>query len=285
MNDLFTSSLRFPSNSWLGVFDSGLGGLTVVRALRSYLPEEDILYLGDTAHVPYGTKSKTTIAQYALSCARCLVSKNAKAIIIACNTASAIAGNMLKRAIDVPILGVIESTARLAVYATKTGRIGVLGTAATIRSGAYPRMISTYNPHVTVIDQSAPLLVALAEEGWTDGKIAELTIQEYLKPFRQAQIDVILLACTHYPLLQPMIEQIAQQQIGAHVQVIDSATAVAHEASKLLMRCNLKKKNGGQKGKIKIFATDITPAFNTTVARFLQEDAPAAEHIKLSSFP
>jgi glutamate racemase len=171
----------------LGVFDSGLGGLTVVRALRDVLPHEDIVYLGDTARVPYGTKGSATVVRYALGCAQHLVARGVKAIVIACNTASAVAPDRLRVELDLPVLGVIEPGARAAVAASRGGRIGVLATTATIASGAYPRAVAAESTRAEVIGQAAPLLVPLAEEGWTEGDVPRLAARRYLEPLARAR--------------------------------------------------------------------------------------------------
>jgi glutamate racemase len=189
----------------LGVFDSGLGGLTVVRALREALPGERIVYLGDTARVPYGTKGAATVVKYALGCARQLVARDVKAIVIACNTVSAVAPERLRVELDIPVLEVIEPGARAAVAATRTGRIGVLATAGTIASGAYPRAVAQVSTRAEVVGQPAPLLVPLAEEGWTDGEVPRLVVRRYVEPLAKAGVDVVVLGCTHYPLLRAVI--------------------------------------------------------------------------------
>ena len=197
------------------MFDSGLGGLTVVRALRESLPNEDIVYLGDTARVPYGTKGPATVIKYALGCARHLVGRGVKAIVIACNTVSAVAPDRLRIELDLPVLGVIEPGARAAVAATRNGKIGVLATAATIASGAYPRAVSAISTRAETIGQAAPLLVPLAEEGWTEGEVPRLAVRRYLEPLGVAGVDVVVLGCTHYPLLRPLIEEEARARMGA----------------------------------------------------------------------
>src|SRR5271163_2326372 len=201
-------------SSPLGVFDSGLGGLTVVRALREALPNERIVYLGDTARVPYGTKGPATVVRYALACAKHLVARDVKALVIACNTVSAVAPERLRVELDIPVLGVVEPGARAAVAATRTGRIGVLATAGTVASGAYPRAVAQISTRAEVIGQPAPLLVPLAEEGWTTGEVPRLAIRRYLEPLARAGVDVVVLGCTHYPLLRDVIEAEVRAQIG-----------------------------------------------------------------------
>src|SRR5579872_5207306 len=218
----------------LGVFDSGLGGLTVVRALREVLPNEHIVYLGDTARVPYGTKGAATVIKYALSCARHLARCDVKALVVACNTVSAVAPEQLRVELDVPVLGVVEPGARAAVEATRTGRIGVLATAGTIASGAYPRAVAQESTRAEVVGQAAPLLVPLAEEGWTEGEVPRLAVRRYLEPLAAAKVDVVVLGCTHYPLLKGVIEDEALAQIGDHVRVVDSAHATAEDVKAFL---------------------------------------------------
>ncbi|HEY8073761.1 MAG TPA: glutamate racemase, partial [Labilithrix sp.] len=184
--------MKREANAPLGVFDSGLGGLTVVRALRAALPHEDIVYLGDTARVPYGTRSAATVARYASTCASHLVARGVKAIVIACNTVSAtVAPERLRVDLDLPVLGVIEPGARAAVAATKSFKVGVLATAGTIASGAYPRAVSACSTRVETVAYAAPLFVPLAEEGWTDGEVPRLAARRYLEPLARAQVDVV----------------------------------------------------------------------------------------------
>src|SRR6185295_13660882 len=218
----------------LGVFDSGLGGLTVVRALRAALPDEDILYLGDTARVPYGTRGPETVTRYALACANHLVARGVKAIVIACNTVSAVAPERLRVDLDLPVLGVIEPGARAAASATKVFRVGVLATAATIASGAYPRAIAACSTRIETYGQAAPLLVPLAEEGWIEGEVPALAARRYLEPLARAGVDVIILGCTHYPLLYDVIAEEARAMMGPEIQIVDSASAVAREVASFL---------------------------------------------------
>src|ERR1700689_1852600 len=182
-------------NAPLGVFDSGLGGLTVVRALREMLPDERIIYLGDTARVPYGTKGPATVVKYALACAQHLVAREVKALVVACNTVSAVAPDRLRVELDIPVLGVVEPGARAAVAASRTGRIGVLATSGTIASGAYPRAVAQVSTRAEVIGQPAPLLVPLADEGWTTGEVPRLVVRRYLEALSRASVDVVVLGC------------------------------------------------------------------------------------------
>ena len=207
----------------VGVFDSGVGGLTVVRALEKLLPSESILYLGDTARVPYGTKSPDTVIRYARACAHILVSREIKLLVVACNTASAFALEALRDDLDIPVLGVIEPGAHAAVRATRNGRIGVIGTAGTVRSGRYAETIRVLDPDLVVISQPCPLFVPLAEEGWTNGDVPLSVARTYLAPLLQQGIDTLVLGCTHYPLLKAVIAEAA----GAGIRLVDSADETA----------------------------------------------------------
>jgi glutamate racemase len=264
----------------LGVFDSGLGGLTVVRALREALPHEDIVYLGDTARVPYGTKGPATIVKYALGCARHLVGRGVKAIVIACNTVSAVAPDKLRIELDLPVLGVIEPGARAAVEATKTGKIGVLATAATIASGAYARAVSAVSTRAETIGQAAPLLVPLAEEGWTDGEVPRLAARRYLEPLAKAGVDVVVLGCTHYPLLRPVIEAEARALVGDGVRVVDSAHAAASDV-RAFLEARALTRGGEHAGRVDLLVTDMPKTFADVAGRFLGGEASSVEQVDL----
>ncbi len=257
----------------LGVFDSGLGGLTVVRALREVLPEEHIIYLGDTARVPYGTKGPSTVVKYATACAGHLVGRGVKAIVIACNTVSAVAPEQLRIDLDLPVLGVIEPGARAAVAATKTGRIGVLATAGTIASGAYTRAVTNLSTRAEVIGQAAPLLVPLAEEGWVEGEVPTLAVRRYLEPLARAKVDVVVLGCTHYPLLRDVIEREVHALIGPHVVVVDSASTMASDVKAFLeSRALARPATGGDptaRGRTQLLFTDEPRAMHEVASRFL----------------
>jgi glutamate racemase len=270
-----------PSDAPLGVFDSGLGGLTVVRALREALPDEDIVYLGDTARVPYGTKGAATVVKYALGCAHHLVGRGVKAIVIACNTVSAVAPEQLRIELDLPVLGVIEPGARAAVAASTVGKIGVLATAGTIASGAYPRAVSAISTRAETIGQAAPLLVPLAEEGWTEGEVPRLAARRYLEPLARAGVDVVVLGCTHYPLLHRTIEAEAHALIGGHVRVVDSAHATADDVRAFLASRGMARAPGGSGGRIDLLVTDMPKAFAEVASRFLGGEASSVEQIDL----
>jgi len=254
----------------LGVFDSGLGGLTVVRALRAALPLENIVYLGDTARVPYGTKGADTVVKYALSCARHLETRRVKAIVVACNTVSAVAPERLRVELDLPVLEVIEPGARAAVRATRSGRIGVLATAGTIASGAYPRAVARASTRTEVVGQAAPLLVPLAEEGWVEGEVPRLAVRRYLEPLARANVDTVVLGCTHYPLLFAVIEAEARALLGLEVQIIDSAVAVAASVAEFLEARGLARSSPSS-GQVEVLVTDVPKQFAEVAARFLGE--------------
>ncbi len=252
----------------LGVFDSGLGGLTVVREIAAALPNERIVYLGDTARVPYGARSAQTVVRYALGCARALVREGIKALVVACNTVSAVALEPLRAELDIPVIGVIEPGARAAVAASSRLRIGVLGTVGTVASGAYPRAVLAVSTRAEVSAHPAPLLVPLAEEGWLDGEVPRLAVRRYLEPLAEAQVDVVVLGCTHYPLLRATIEQQARELIGEHVRVVDSAHATASELATLLQERGLRASRQAP-GDIELLVTDRPRSFAEMTARFL----------------
>ncbi|WP_394848824.1 glutamate racemase [Pendulispora brunnea] len=274
--------MRAGNEAPLGVFDSGLGGLTVVRALRAVLPHEDIVYLGDTARVPYGTRGAATVVKYAGACARQLVSHKVKTIVIACNTVSAVAPEQLRIDLDLPVLGVIEPGARAAVAATKTGRVGILATPGTIFSQAYTRAVTTLSTRTEVFGQAAPLLVPLAEEGWVEGEVPRLAVRRYLEPLARAGVDAIVLGCTHYPLFFSIIEEEAHAMMGPEVRVIDSATTVAAETRSFLASRSLLAPPRERAGSMRLFATDVPRSFSEMARRFLgDENIPEAEQIDL----
>jgi glutamate racemase len=226
-----SASARLSPDAPLGVFDSGLGGLTVAAALRRALPRERIVYLGDTARVPYGTRSAETVVRYARGCARLLLGRGVKALVIACNTVSAVAVEILRAELDLPVLGVVEPGARAALGALAgkggSGPVGVLGTAGTVASGAYPRAMSQLSTRVEVVAQAAPLLVPLVEEGWLTGDVPRLAVRRYVEPLVAANVSVIVLGCTHYPLLKHTIVEVAAELSGRAIPVVDSAEATA----------------------------------------------------------
>jgi len=217
-------------NKPIGVFDSGVGGLTVVKELMRILPNEKIVYFGDTARVPYGIKSKQTIIKFSLENILFLLKQDVKTIVIACNTSSSIALPIIRRHFKIPIVGVIGPGAREAVYATKNKRIGVIATKATINSGAYEAEIKRFDPAIKVFNQACPLLVPLAEEGWVNTKAARDIASFYLQPLKKAKVDTLILGCTHYPLLKNVFKSV----LGNSIRLIDSAQQVAYETKEVL---------------------------------------------------
>ena len=224
----------------IGIFDSGVGGLTVYRALHEQLPQERFVYLGDTARVPYGTKSLATVERYAVENARFLAAHGVKILVVACNTASALALPAIRASVGVPVVGVIEPGAGMAVRAASVGsRVGVIATEATVRSGAYRRAIRELAPEVEVIERACPLFVALAEEGWAETDVARTVAQEYLTDFRSGRVDALVLGCTHYPILRRVI----RETLGDEVRLIDSGEATAGSVEALLTRENLRRRS------------------------------------------
>jgi glutamate racemase len=261
----------------IGVFDSGIGGLTVVRAMIAAMPHEDLIYLGDTARVPYGTRSPATVIRYARGCAALLSGHGLKMLVVACNTVSAVALDLLRVELDVPVIGVIEPGARAAVKASASGRIGVIGTRGTVASGAYPRAVAAVDTRAEVIAVPAPLLVPLAEEGWIDGDVPRAAVGRYLEPLCSAGIDTLLLGCTHYPLLRATIEAALAELAPSPVTVVDSASAVALEVASLLRergRCA----SHQSMGRYTFLATDDPVSFSGVGSRFL---GLPLEHVEL----
>jgi glutamate racemase len=252
----------------IGVFDSGVGGLTVLRALADTLSGEEFIYLGDTARLPYGTKSNEVIIRYSRENTEFLLAKGIKLLIVACNTSSAVALDAIAGATMVPVIGVIEPGARAAVTASRSGKIGVIGTEATIASGAYTRTIQRMRPEAEIYTRACPLLVPLVEEGWTDGEIAERTVAHYLESLKRSGIDTLLLGCTHYPLLTDLF----RRELGPGVRVIDSATATAASARERLRALRMLRRGGG--GRTSFFVTETPDRFVRVGRRFF---GPAVE--------
>jgi glutamate racemase len=253
-----------PANP-IGVFDSGVGGLTVVRALMERLPFEDILYFGDTARVPYGVKSVQTISHYTTQIAQFLLERRVKLLIIACNTMAAVAAQVVRDLSATPVLDVIEAGALATLAATETRRIGVIGTPTTINSNAYARAIHEIEPGARLYSQACPLLVPLVEEGWLDHEVTRLTAREYLKPVLAEHVDTLVLGCTHYPLLKPLLAQVA----GPGVALVDSAEAMADQAAALLTDLDLHSRSRTPSSHYQYFVTDVPVRFQTIGERFL----------------
>jgi glutamate racemase len=257
--------------SRIGIFDSGVGGLTVQRAVLEAMPGVETVYLGDTARVPYGTKSAETVTQYSLRNGRFLARHEIDLLVVACNTASAVALPALRAELAVPVMGVVEPGARAAARATRTGRIGVIGTQGTVTSGAYQAAIHRERPDAEVIARACPLFVPLAEEGWTDpgDEIVAGIVRRYLAPLREAGVDTLVLGCTHYPLLEAAI---AAALPG--VALVDSARAIAAEVRERLGGAGTEAPAAHR-----FFVTDAPEKFLAVAGRFLGRPVAAAEHV------
>lgn len=256
--------------SRIGIFDSGVGGLTVQRAVMEALPALDTVYLGDTARVPYGTKSAEVVTQYSLRNARFLIRQEIEMLVVACNTASAVALPALRAELPIPVLGVVEPGARAAARESRSGRIGVIGTQGTVASGAYQAAILAARPGAEVLARPCPLFVPLAEEGWTDpaDEVLRVVARRYLSPLLEARIDTLVLGCTHYPLLKAAI---AEALPG--VRLVDSAEAIAAEVRERLGAVP------GPAGRHRFFVTDTPERFLAVAGRFLGRPVPGAEHV------
>ncbi len=258
----------------IGVFDSGIGGLTVLRELVEALPAEDFIYLGDTARLPYGTKSSEVIIRYSRENTEFLLAKGIKLLVVACNTSSAIALHEISRATIVPVIGVIEPGARAAINASRAGKIGVIGTEATIASGAYTRALQQLRPGVEVYTRACPMLVPLVEEGWLDNDVAERTVAHYLEGLKASGIDTLLLGCTHYPLLRELFQRI----LGSGVSIVDSASATALAVRERLAELRLGRIRGG--GSQSFFVTETPERFVRVGRRFLGPQVESAIRIE-----
>jgi glutamate racemase len=258
----------------IGVFDSGVGGLTVLRALQAALPHEDFLYLGDTARLPYGTKSPATVARYSVRAAEGLVERGIKALVVACNTASATALPALReRFAQLPVVGVIEPGARAACEASASGRIAVLATEGTVQGGAYERAIHALRADAHVTQVACQIFVALAEEGWSEGDAVDAVAERYLAHL-DARIDTVVLGCTHFPLLASAIGKQLGRQPGVTRQVVDSAATTARATEALLLKHSLASE-GSLRGSLRFMATDSPERFARVGARFLGESIAA----------
>lgn len=258
----------------IGVFDSGIGGLTVLRELLTRLPGESFVYFGDTARVPYGTKSAETVQRFSRENVHFLLDRNVKMVVVACNTASSHALPMLESEFEVPIVGVIEPGVRAAVEATRDGRIGVIGTAATVRSNAYPSKIQAKLPDAVVISQACPLFVPLVEEGWIDSPLTRMVAREYLQVYDGTGIDTLVLGCTHYPLLKGVIGE----AVGKDVVLVDSAVETAREVEGVLRERGIAGSGGGD---FHIILSDTSPAFEGLATRCLGRVVPDIELVSV----
>jgi glutamate racemase len=260
----------------IGIFDSGIGGLTVARAIYERLPHESTIYFGDTARVPYGPKSPDTVRRYSLEILHWLLGQRVKAIVIACNTSTAHALEALQAESPVPVIGVIEPGARAAVSAMRRGPIGVIGTAGTIASNAYARAIQAVRPGTTVEQKAWPLFVPLVEEGWFEHPAAELIAAEYLEPMRRAEVDVMVLGCTHYPLLKPLL----QRAMGTGTRLIDSGEETAVAVREALCTSGLEAPDGAAP-KHRFVVSDDEARFRKVGSRFIGERLGRAEVVPL----
>ena len=249
----------------IGVFDSGIGGLTVVKALRELLPGENIFYLGDTARVPYGGKSASTVERYSVEMTDMLVAEDVKAVVIACNSASAVALPKLEQTLSVPVIGVIKPGAQAALAATRNRHVGVIGTRATIKSGAYERELRALNPDVRISVRACPLLVPLIEEGWLDDQLTDRVIARYLEPLTHDGIDTLVLGCTHYPLMADAIARF----LAGKVTLVDSARNCAKAVEQLLDQQSLRTSREGE-GSLQVALTDAPDTFLGVARRALQ---------------
>ena len=253
----------------IGIFDSGIGGLTVASAVARMLPHEDVIYLGDTARLPYGTKSAATVSRYASRAMELLLRYPVKAVVVACNTASAHAIPTLQASTDLPVIGVVGPGARAACAATGNQKIGVAGTEATIRSGAYQQAIAALEPSSEVVTAPWPLLVPLAEEGWTKHPVTRLTLETYLAPFVAAGVDTLVLGCTHYPVFKPLIAEVLERSFdGAEIALVDSAEVVASDLSALLGERGLTAPE--RAGRRTFFCTDAPERFTRVGNTFFE---------------
>lgn len=248
----------------IGVFDSGIGGLTVLRELADRLPGEDLVYLGDTARVPYGIRSPSTVIRYSFQNTEFLIRQGVKALVIACNTASAVSIDRLRERFAIPVLGVIEPGAKAAVRKTVSGRVGVIGTEATIRSGAYQKALTAMMENIEIEARACSLFVPLVEEGWVSGKVARDVVKEYLRPLKNSRVDTLVLGCTHYPLLRDAIGE----YMGEHTALIDSAVEIAKETKAVLAERGLSRSQR-RRGTMSFFVTDAPDRFSMVGERFL----------------
>jgi len=252
--------------SWkaIGIFDSGVGGLTVLKEVVRALPQEDTIYFGDTARVPYGTKSPETVIRYSRQIASYLMNRDIKLLVVACNTASAVALPQLQKEFPVPVVGVIEPGARAACQVTKSGKVGVIGTAGTIASSAYTKAIKRISPDIEVVTRACPLFVPLAEEGWVDNEVVRLTARIYLEELKEQGVDTLVLGCTHYPILKEVIAQV----MGPGVTLVDSAEETALTVAQILADQGLLRPVG-ERGNHHYYVSDIPAGFIRVGNRFL----------------
>jgi len=260
----------------IGVFDSGLGGLTVVKAIRSVLPNESIIYFGDTARVPYGNKSQELIKEYSLQITNFLLEHDTKIIVVACNTATALALDTLQNKLDIPVIGVVKPGVDSALKLTKNNQIGVIGTISTIKSDVYSTELKNNNPSINVISSPCPLFVPLAEEGWLNEPATKLIAEKYLEQIKTENVDTLILGCTHYPLLTEVIQEV----VSLKIKLVDSAQAIATTTANLLAENKLLN-DSKIAGDLSLFVSDLPVRFETVASRFLGEKISNVEKIQL----
>jgi|AMFO01.1.fsa_nt_gi glutamate racemase len=265
----------------IGVFDSGIGGLTVVRHILDRLPGEDIVYFGDSARVPYGTKSPETVIRFSHENTRFLLRRGVKFLVVACNTSSAVAMESLERNFDVPMVGVIEPAVEQALAATRKGVVGVIGTRATVGSGAYERGLKRRDPAVEVVSRACPLFVPLAEEGWFDGPVVEEVARIYLEPIVASGADVLILGCTHYPLLREVIARV----VGPGVRLVESGEAAVEVMRQRLGELGLLKPGDGRGGRARYYVSDIPLRFQEIGERFLGRPLGEVTRVEQADLP
>lgn len=260
----------------IGIFDSGIGGLTVVKSVAQFLASESVVYFGDTARVPYGSKSNSTIIEYALQDAKFLLSKNVKLIVVACNTASSVAIDRLRSEFEIPIIGMIEPGAKAAIETSKNKRIGVIGTDSTISNKAYSNELLRLDNSVEVFEKACPLFVPLAEEGWTNHKATKLIAEEYLNELKDKDIDTLILGCTHYPILRDIIQEV----IGENVTLIDSGSASSVEVEAYLSGRGIKN-TSNILGAHEYYVSDVPKRFKQMAERFLGREVEYVQKVDL----
>lgn len=256
----------------IGIFDSGIGGLTVFKEIRKQFPYEDIIYFGDTARVPYGPKSPQTVLNYSVQNARFLLQNGAKIIVVACNTSSSVALQKLRELLPIPVIGVIQPGAAQAISTTQNRKIGIIGTEGTIRSDAYSSAIMNSDPKIQVLSKACPLLVSLVEEGWEEHQISELIIREYLQDLQQQDIDTLVLGCTHYPILKKAIGRI----VGNNIKLVDSAEAVAANLKHMLPNPETE-----STGTNKFYVSDNEDKFRQIATRILNREIEPLRRVSL----
>ena len=264
----------------IGVFDSGVGGLTVAREIMRNLPKEKIVYFGDTARVPYGSKSKETIIRYSRQIVRFLKTQDVKAIVVACNTASALALETISAETDLPMIGVVEPGAKVAVETTRNKKIGLIGTRATVKSGLYQRVIQKEDPEIQVSGQPCPLFVPLVEEGWLKDEITMAVARRYLEPLLQQEIDTLILGCTHYPLLRSLLKEL----VGDQVTLVNPAYETALALKRLLEEQGLLRAGKEEEFPYRFFVSDEEEDFQKFANSILPYDVKSTKQIQIEEY-